>query len=74
MDGKCEVEPDMDCVWVKALGRLPRTPWEEERLRLNPPVDWQLEGLASWVTFAIGRDQVATGTEDEPRYATEILE
>jgi hypothetical protein len=74
MDGKCEVEPDVDCVWVKALERLPRTPWEEESSRLNPPVDWQLEGLASWVTFATGRDQVATGTEDEPRYATEIME
>lgn len=74
MDGKCEADPAMDCVWVKALERIARTPYEGEQLRLNPPVDWQLEELASWATLALGRDQVGTGSETEPRYATEVLD
>lgn len=73
-DGKCEVEAELDCVWVQALERLHRTPWDGEELRLNPPVDWRLEGAASWVTFALGHDQVPTGSEARPRYVSEILE
>lgn len=74
LNGKCEVKPEMDCVWVKAIERAPRTPYAHEIYRLNPPVDWRLEGVASWVTFAIGRDQIATGGEKTIRYATEVLE
>ena len=74
LDGSCEVEPERPCIWVQVLERLPRTPWSHEQLRLNPPVDWRLEGLASWVTFAVGRDRVATGSESEPRSAAEVLE
>ncbi len=74
MDGKCEIDPTMDCVWLQALERLQRTPWTEEGLRLNPPVDWRLEDCASWVTLALGRDQIAIGTESEPRYASEVFD
>lgn len=74
MDGKCETDPEMACVWVKALERLERTPYEGEKLRLNPPVDWQLEEKASWVTLALGRDQVPTGSEQDPRYASEVMD
>lgn len=70
-DGSCEVYPERDCVWVKALERIERTPYAGEVARLNPPVDWQLEGEASWVTYATGRDQVPTGTDEAPRY-TEV--
>jgi hypothetical protein len=74
LNGKCEVKPEMDCVWVKAYERLPKTPYAREMYRLNPPVDWRLHGMASWVTMPLGRDQVATGVESEPRYVTEIVE
>ena len=49
-NGKCEVEPDMDCVWVLA--------WEgNKRLRLNeypiqfvqPAVDNRLIGTSAWL-------------------------
>jgi len=73
-DGTCEIDGETPCAWVKALERLPRTPWDHERLRINPPVDWQLEDMASWVTLAIGRDQVTTGSDQGPRYVTEILD
>lgn len=74
MDGKCETDPEMDCVWVKALERIAKTPYDQEQLRLNPPVDWRLEDMASWATLALGRDQVATGSESEPRYALEVMD
>lgn len=73
LDGRCEVDPELDCVWVKVYERRARTPWSAELHRLNPPVDWQLEGLASWVTFAIGRDRIATGSDTRVRTASEIL-
>lgn len=73
LDGTCETDPEMDCVWLKALERIEKTPWEKESQRLNPPVDWRLEGMASWVTLATGRDQIQTGSEREPRYASEVI-
>ncbi len=73
LDGKCEVKPEMDCVWTKGYERSQKTPYAHEFFRLNPPVDWRLEGKASWVTFATGRDQVPTGSETTMRYATEAL-
>ena len=42
--------------------------------RLNPPVDHRMEGMASWVTFATGMDQVPTGSEQGIRYASEASE
>lgn len=74
LDGSCEIDPEMDCVWVKALERIEHTPYLDERLRLNPPVDWRLEEMASWVTLATGRDQISMGSESTPRYATEAME
>jgi len=74
LNGKCEVKPEMDCVWVKAYERSQKTSYAKEIYRLNPPVDWQLQGMASWVTFAVGRDQVPTGTDTTIRYATEATE
>ena len=47
-DGRCEVAPEMDCVWVKA--------WEGARamadgaiLDVQPPVDHRLQGASSWL-------------------------
>jgi hypothetical protein len=74
LNGKCEVKPEMDCVWVKAYERSQRTRYAREIRRLNPPVDWRLQGLASWVTFSVGRDQITTGTDVKMRYADEALE
>lgn len=50
MNGKCEVDPDMDCVWVLA--------WEgNKRMRVNEypiqfvqsPVDNRLHGTSAWL-------------------------
>jgi len=73
LNGKCEVKPEMDCVWVKGYERAQKTPYTAEFYRLNPPVDWRLEGQASWVTYSLGRDQITTGTDTRMRYATEAV-
>lgn len=68
-DGRCEVDRDRPCVWVEALERLPRTPWRQEVFRIHPAVDWRLEHLSSWATFALGRDRPADG-EDRPEHVS----
>ncbi len=73
LNSKCEVKPESDCVWVKAIERSKKTPYAREILRLNPPVDWRLEGMASWVTYSVGMDQIKTGSEPGIRYATEAF-
>jgi len=73
-NGHCEVYPERPCVWVQALTRIERTPYAAEKHRLNPPVDWRLEGMASWATHALERDQIPTGSETLVRYATERWE
>lgn len=59
-NGKCEVIPEMDCVWKLA--------WERSELMaefgdgiqfIQPPVDRQLEGTSAWLNMLDERDQVA---------------
>jgi hypothetical protein len=73
LNGRCEVKPEMDCVWVKGYERSRKTPYANEIYRLNPPVDWRLEKTSSFVNMSTGRDQVPTGTDITIRYATEAL-
>ncbi len=73
LNGKCEVKPEMDCVWVKGYERSQKTPYAHEFYRLNPPVDWRLNEKASWVTFAMGKDQITTGSDTQVKYATDVL-
>jgi hypothetical protein len=73
LDGKCEVKPEADCVWVLAVDRAEKTSYRDEIGHLNPPVDWQLHGVASWVTVAIGRDQVVTGSGAGPHHVREVV-
>jgi hypothetical protein len=62
-DGRCEVEPEMICVWLKAEQRsrtlplLPQ-PWREHFDDLRPPVDNRLSGTSSWLNLMNGRDRV----------------
>jgi hypothetical protein len=57
-NGNCEVYPDKPCVWVQAWQRSRRLPlWRGEIHRINPPVDWRLQGSSSWVNLIDGRDR-----------------
>ncbi len=73
MNGKCEVKPEMDCVWTRAVIRSERTPYRDEIGKINPPVDWRLHKTASWVTFAVGRDQVTSGSGNGPHHVSEVI-
>ena len=73
MDGKCEVYPEMACVWVTAYDRSLRLPWPEELHDLRPPVDWCLQGSSSWVNLVTGRDKITSGCDSQPESALEVL-
>ena len=47
-DGRCEVKPEMPCVWVKAWEGS-RTMGGENILDVQLPVDHRLKGRSSWL-------------------------
>ena len=73
MDGRCEVKPEMTCVWVKAYDRSQRLPWPEELHDMRPPVDWRLQGSSSWVNLVTGRDKITSGCDWKPESALEVI-
>jgi Methylene-tetrahydrofolate reductase C terminal len=61
-DGHCEVDPEMECVWLKAERRartLPLLPssWRDHFGDLRPPLDNRLRGTSAWANAATRRDQ-----------------
>jgi len=40
---------------------------------VNPPMDWRLEGLSSWVTFALDRDEIALAGDPAHLSATDVI-
>ena len=49
-DGKCEVDPDMDCVWVLAWEGNKRLGEDEYPIQfVQPPVDARLQGTSAWL-------------------------
>ena len=49
-DGRCEVRPDMPCVWVEAVAGSARIPGGREALAVvQHAVDHRLQGHSSWL-------------------------
>ena len=49
-NGKCEVDPDMDCVWVMAWEGNKRMREQEYPIQfLQPPVDNRLHNTSAWL-------------------------
>lgn len=48
-DGRCEVEPDMPCVWVKAWEGARHMARGDAILAVQPPVDQRLRGTSAWL-------------------------
>jgi hypothetical protein len=57
-NGKCEVKPDMDCVWALAWERsaLMQT-YGDRILQTHPPVDRSLKGSSAWLNMLDGTDE-----------------
>ena len=72
LDGTCEVLPDTECIWVKAVHRSEQLPWTEEIHQLRPPVNWSLEKSSSWTNFLTRRDQISSGCFPEPESALDM--
>jgi hypothetical protein len=61
-DGKCEVEPDMNCVWVLAWEGNKRMGSGDYPIQLvQPPLDNRLIGRSAWL-HAVRLKTAATGT------------
>ncbi|HFE66562.1 MAG TPA: hypothetical protein ENJ93_04800 [Chloroflexi bacterium] len=58
-NGRCEVKPEMLCVWVQAYERSLQMPeYGTDMLRIQPPVNRRLTGTSSWVNMLAGVDTV----------------
>jgi hypothetical protein len=61
-DGRCEVRPEMDCVWVQAWERSKEMPrYGPEILRVLPPLDRRGEGTSAWVNHFQGAFRAPVG-------------
>jgi Methylene-tetrahydrofolate reductase C terminal len=63
-EGKCEVYPDLQCVWVTAYQRADETGHVADLRRLQRPIDHRKWGESSWVNYWLGRDE-DLWTEDD---------
>jgi hypothetical protein len=54
-DGRCEVVPAMRCVWVKAERRSRWLPWRGAIFKIQPALDWTLQGSSAWINVLSGR-------------------
>ncbi|MEZ5447668.1 MAG: methylenetetrahydrofolate reductase C-terminal domain-containing protein [Thiolinea sp.] len=51
--GKCEVKPEMDCVWVVAWDGTQHMKQEEQAIHIvQPPLDARLKGKSAWLRAA----------------------
>jgi hypothetical protein len=57
-DGKCEVKPEMDCIWVLGWGRAANMETYGDRiLTVHPPLDYSLKDTSAWLNMLTERDQ-----------------
>lgn len=68
-DGRCEVKPEMVCVWVDAWTGSQAMKGESDIQVLQDPVDFRLAGSSSWlrVVREASRGTGGDGRRDRPR-------
>jgi hypothetical protein len=50
LNGHCEIQPEMKCVWVQAWGRSTKMSRHGHQIReIQPPLDNQLQGTSAWI-------------------------
>jgi hypothetical protein len=55
--GRCEVYPELRCVWVVAYERAEHEGRVADLRRLQRPIDQRKWGESSWVNYWLGRDE-----------------
>jgi hypothetical protein len=55
--GRCEVHPDVRCVWLLAYERASATGHGSDFTLLQRPVDHREQGRSSWINYWQGRDE-----------------
>ena len=55
LDGGCEIQPAMQCVWVSAWERSKQMPeFGSQILTIQPPLNRQLQGTSAWINDMTG--------------------
>lgn len=62
-DGRCEVRPEMRCVWVEAWAGSRIMPEGDRILEVQEPVDHRLWGRSSWLAVLRARRGAERGRE-----------
>ncbi len=58
-NGKCELKPEMDCVWVVAWEGTKHLKSEKRAIHIvQPVVDWRLKGKSAWLRAVEQKVQV----------------
>ena len=74
--GRCEVHPDVRCVWVLAYERAAAAGRGADLALLQRPVDQREQGRSSWINYWQGRDEdmaVPAGTSPPMRSEREVV-
>ena len=56
-DGRCEVYPELRCVWVEAYERAASQGRAADLRLLHRPIDHRRWGESSWLNYWQGRDE-----------------
>jgi hypothetical protein len=56
-NGHCEIDSEMQCVWIPGWERADKMRWYGERVAIvHPPLDWRLGGSSAWINFLEDRE------------------
>jgi hypothetical protein len=49
-DGRCEIKPEMNCIWMQAWQRADRMDaYQDEIMTIQGPVNHQRQGSSAWI-------------------------
>jgi hypothetical protein len=72
-DGRCEVHPDVRCVWVLAYERATAAGRGDDLALLQRPVDHREQGRSSWINYWQGRDdEMAAPADSRPSMSIDL--